>query len=307
MTFANLKKNAKTSIETINKKVQEMNKFQSDDRFWQLTTDKAGTGEATIRFLPTKDAAANDDDIPFVRVWDHGFKGPGGWYIEKSLTTLGPDTPDPVAEYNSALWATDEKAKKDIVSGTPNNPGTKRRLHYVSNILVVNDPENPSNNGKVMLFKYGKKIFEKLNSAMNPKFATQKAINPFDMWSGVNLILRAHKEDGQRVYSQSEFEATSPIASTDKEIEKIWGNTYSLKEFVDAKNFKTYDELKARLERVLKKPVAGATSSVEEQSPVRQATVARSAPEPTQQAETPPWEGEGDEDDELAQFRKLAQ
>jgi hypothetical protein len=308
MSFANLKKNRGTSIESINKKVAEMNKFQSDDRFWSLTTDKSGTGEATIRFLPTKDAATSEDDIPFVRVWDHGFKGPGGWYIEKSLTSVGKD--DPVSEWNSALWATDEKPKKDIVSGTPGNPGTKRRLHYIGNILVVNDPEKPENNGKVMLFKYGKKIFEKLNSAMNPKFATQKAINPFDMWSGVNLILRAHKEDGQRVYSQSEFEGPSPVATNDKDIEKIWGQTYSLKEFVDEKNFKTYDDLKARLEKVLRKPTIGTTSTVEDQAPVRQASEPRTKSEPVQQQATkandPPWD-DGEDDDELAQFRKLAE
>jgi hypothetical protein len=180
--FSQLKK---TRSEQLNKLTSEVSKLNAspqdrsdDDNFWKPEVDKAGNGFAVIRFLP----APNNEDVPFVRVWDHGFKGPGGWYIEKSLTTLGKQ--DPVSEYNSQLWnsTTDDNSpqRKQVRD-------QKRRLTFISNIYVVKDPSNPANEGKVFLYKYGKKIFDKLNEAMNPQFDDESPVNPFDLWEGANF------------------------------------------------------------------------------------------------------------------------
>lgn len=260
-SFANLKRSSQESLTKLTQELTKINnptsKSSDDDRFWKPETDKAGNGSATIRFLP----APAGEDMPFVRVWDHGFQGPTGkWYIEKSLTTIGQN--DPVAEYNSELWA---------VSDDDNSPtrkqarAQKRRLHFISNILVIRDPANPANEGKVFLFQYGKKIFDKLNDLMNPQFEDEKAINPFDMWNGADFKLKIRKVEGYRNYDKSEFSPAAPIEGSDDELEAIWQKEHSLKSFVDPKNFKSYDELKAKLNGVLgltpsAKPSASATS-----------------------------------------------
>jgi hypothetical protein len=201
MSFSNLKKSSKSSLDKINQQVSKLaapegEGRKQDTRFWQPEVDKSGNGYAVIRFLPSPD----NEDVPFVRIFDHGFQGPGGqWYIEKSLTTIGKA--DPVSEYNSQLWATKLQANQDQVRKQ------KRKLNFISNIYVVSDKAHPENEGKVFLFKYGKKIFDKLNAAMNPEFEDEEPINPFDFWAGANFKLKIRNVEGYRNYDKSEFEA----------------------------------------------------------------------------------------------------
>lgn len=247
--FASLKKSS-ADISRLNKEIEKINAPQNeraeDTRFWTLSRDKAGNGSAVIRFLPSP-AVDGDDALPWVRYFDHGFKGPSGkWYIENSLTTIGQK--DPVSEYNSALW----NASSDDASWQRKQArDQKRRLHYIANIKVIKDPSNPENEGKVFLFKFGKKIFDKITLAMNPQYPDDPAMNPFDLWNGANFKLRTRMVAGYLNYDQSTFEAPSALSDSDAELEKIWKSEYSLKEFVDPKNFKSYDELKKRLDEVL--------------------------------------------------------
>jgi hypothetical protein len=214
------------------------NKYQ-DDRFWKPELDKTGNGYAVIRFLP----AVAGEELPWQRVWSHAFQGPGGWYIENSLTTLNQK--DPVSEENTRLWNTGVDSDKEIARKR------KRKLSYYSNILVVSDPKHPENEGKVFLFKFGKKIFDKITEAMQPAFEDEAAINPFDFWKGANFKLKIRKVDGYWNYDKSEFETPTTVASDDNAIKEIWAKQYALKPFLAADNFKTYDELKEKLNRVL--------------------------------------------------------
>ena len=213
-------------------------KYQ-DDRFWKPELDKTGNGYAVIRFLP----AAEKEEMPWQRVWSHAFQDKGGWYIENSLTTL--NSKDPVSEDNTRLWNTGVDSDKDIARKR------KRKLSYYSNIYMVSDPKHPENEGKVFLFRYGKKIFDKISEAMQPQFEDEKAINPFDFWKGANLKLKIRKVDGYWNYDKSEFEGVKPLAKDDESIKAIWSKQYPLKAFVDPSNFKTYDELKEKLNRVI--------------------------------------------------------
>ncbi len=214
------------------------NKYQ-DDRFWKPELDKTGNGYAVIRFLP----ASEKEEMPWQRVWSHAFQDKGGWYIENSLTTL--NTKDPVSEDNTRLWNTGVDSDKDIARKR------KRKLSYYSNIYIVSDPKHPENEGKVFLYKYGKKIFDKISEAMQPQFADEKAINPFDFWKGANFKLKIRKVDGYWNYDKSEFEGVTPVASEDANIKAIWAKQYPLKPFVDPSNFKSYDELKEKLNRII--------------------------------------------------------
>ena len=214
------------------------NKYQ-DDRLWKPELDKTGNGYAVIRFLP----AVSGEDLPWQRVWSHAFQGPGGWYIENSLTTLNQK--DPVSEENTRLWNTGVDSDKEIARKR------KRKLSYYSNILVVSDPKHPENEGKVFLFKFGKKIFDKITEAMQPAFEDESPINPFDFWKGANFKLKIRKVDGFWNYDKSEFEAVSTIAEGDDKIKDIWSKQYPLQPFLAADNFKSYDELKEKLNRVL--------------------------------------------------------
>ena len=214
------------------------NKYQ-DDRFWKPELDKTGNGYAVIRFLP----ASEKEDMPWQRVWSHAFQDKGGWYIENSLTTL--NAKDPVSEDNTRLWNTGVDSDKDIARKR------KRKLSYYSNIYIVSDPKHPENEGKVFLYKYGKKIFDKISEAMQPQFADEKAINPFDFWKGANFKLKIRKVDGYWNYDKSEFEGVTPVASEDANIKAIWAKQYPLKPFVDPSNFKSYDELKEKLNRII--------------------------------------------------------
>ena len=215
---------------------------KDDTRFWQPEVDKAGNGMAVIRFLPAP-AADGDDALPWVRVFNHGFQGPGGWYIENSLTTLNQK--DPVSEYNSILWNSGIEANKEIARKQ------KRRLTYISNILVVSDPKHPENEGQIKLYKYGKKIFDKISEAMNPEFADETPLNPFDFWEGANFKIKIRQVEGYRNYDKSEFDSITPVNSDDDALEALWKKEYSLKEFLDPKQFKSYDTLKAKLDKVL--------------------------------------------------------
>jgi hypothetical protein len=234
-SFDNLMK----EVEKIDSPQQNYNK--DDGNEWKLQVDSAGNGYAVLRFL----APPKGEELPWVRLWNHGFQGPTGkWYIENSLTTLSQ--PDPVSELNSELWNSGTEANKDVARKQ------KRRLSYYANVLVVKDPANPANEGQVFLYKFGKKIFDKIKDVMQPEFEDETPVNPFDFWEGVNFKLKARQVDGYRNYDKSEFESSpTPVAESDEDIEAIWGKQHSLAELVDPKNFKTYDELKAKLNQVL--------------------------------------------------------
>ena len=225
--------------------VQEENAPQEkksyvDDRLWKPELDKSGTGSAVIRFLP----AVDGEELPWVKVWKHAFQGPTGkWYIENSLTTLNQK--DPVSEHNTKLWNTGLESDKEIARKQ------KRKLQYYSNIYIVSDSKHPENEGKVFLFRYGKKIFDKLMAAMQPEFEDESPINPFDFWEGANFKLKIRKVDGYWNYDKSEFEAPSKLSDDDGKIEEIWKKQYSLNEFTAPTNFKSYEELKTRLDAVL--------------------------------------------------------
>jgi hypothetical protein len=210
-----------------------------DDRFWRPELDKSGNGMAVIRFLPAPDG----EDLPWARTWNHGFQGPGGWYIENSLTTLSQK--DPVSEHNSQLWNSGVEANKDIARKQ------KRRLTYMANVYVVSDPVNPQNEGQVRLYKFGKKIWDKVNDKMNPEFADETPVNPFDLWEGANFKIKIRKIDGFSNYDKSEFATPGPLDEDETKMEDIWKTEYSLAEFTDPKNFKSYTELKEKLDRVL--------------------------------------------------------
>jgi hypothetical protein len=239
-------KKSKSNFDVLTKQLEKTidkpetkNKYQ-DDRFWKPELDKSGNGFAVLRFLP----AVEGEDMPWQRVWHHAFQGPGGqWYIENSLTTLNKK--DPVSEENTRLWNTGIEADKEIARKR------KRKLQYYSNVLVVSDPKHPENEGKVFLFKYGKKIFDKITEAMNPQFEDEKAVNPFDFWEGANFKLKIRKVDGYWNYDKSEFEQVSRVKPSDEEIDALWKSQYALKPFIDPSNFKSYDELKEKLNKVL--------------------------------------------------------
>ena len=238
-----MKKKRGDKLQSLLKETAKINQpagYQNDDdRFWRPELDKSGNGMALVRFLPAPDG----EDLPWARSWNHGFQGPGGWYIENSLTTLGQK--DPVSEYNSQLWNSGIEANKEIARKQ------KRRLTYVSNVLVIKDPTNPQNEGQVRLYKYGKKIWDKLNDQMNPEFEDETPCNPFDLWEGANFKIKIRKIDGFSNYDKSEFETTTPLNDDDSKMEEIWKTEHSLSEFTDPKNFKSYPELKEKLDRVL--------------------------------------------------------
>jgi len=293
MSFETLKKARKSDFSKLTEEIEKLNTTNksnngngADDRLWKLTVDKAGNGHAVIRFLP----APKGEDIPWVRIWDHGFQGPGGWYIENSLTTLGKK--DPVSEYNSKLWNSGVESNKDVARKQ------KRRLSHYANILVVSDSANPENEGKTFLFKFGKKIFDKVNDSMNPEFDDETPVNPFDLWEGANFKLRARQVAGFRNYDKSEFDSPAALSEDDAEMEKIWNQEYSLQEFIEPKNFKSYEELSVRMTKVLGLVADGELDEVDSPAPTRQSMDARSMP--TAEADA------GGEDDSLSYFSKLA-
>ena len=259
-----------------------------DERLWKPELDTSGNGYAVLRFLP----AIEGEDLPWVKLFSHAFQGPTGqWFIENSRTTLGrgPDGKDPVSEYNSSLWNSGVETDKEIARKQ------KRKLSYYSNIYVVSDSKNPHNEGKVFLFRYGKKIFDKLMAAMQPEFEDESPINPFDFWKGANFKLKIRKVDGYWNYDKSEFEAPSAILDDDSAIERIWKEQYSLADYLAPSNFKSYDELKTRLDAVL-----SGKQVVSNQTVVDDTVVAP-------KVDTKPVESkQGEEADTMDYFNKLA-
>jgi hypothetical protein len=302
MSLSELRKKSSSNFEKLNKEINNLksggggSKDPNEDLFWKPDADKAGNGYAVIRFLP----APSGEDIPFVRIYDHGFQGPGGWYIEKSRTTIGDK--DPVGELNSKLWNSgdQETARKQ-----------KRRLSYYSNIYVIKDPANPANEGKVFLFKYGKKIFDKINDIMNPQFEDEKPINPFDLWEGANFRLKIRMVEGYRNYDKSEFESVATLSDDDDELERIYKGAHSLQQFLAPKNFKSYEELQTKLNRVL--GLSGSNASGGSRTSQRSIVDDEedTLPPPTRKEAKPavepaPWKTDEDDDD-LDFLKRLAE
>ena len=293
MSFANLKKQSRLGSLTskLTNEIEKMNKGSTggaDERLWKLEVDKAGNGYAVIRFLPAPDG----EELPWAKVWSHAFQGPGGWYIENSLTTLGQK--DPVSEYNRLLWNSGNDADKDLARKQ------KRKLSYISNIYVVKDPTNPQNEGKVFLYKFGKKIFDKITAAMQPEFEDEEAIDPFDFWQGANFKLKAKNVAGYRNYDSSEFAAVSPLLDDDDALEALWKKQYPLVEFTAADQFKAYDILQQRLDSVLnakKTRIAPEVADEEEE-------IVTAKPEPVTAGA---GAGTGADDDALSYFQRLAE
>ena len=263
-------------------------KSYKDDRLWKPELDKSGNGYAVIRFLP----AVEGEDLPWAKIWSHAFQGPTGqWYIENSLTTISHK--DPVSEHNTRLWNTGLESDKELARKQ------KRKLQYFSNIYVVSDAKHPENEGKVFLYRYGKKIFDKVMEAMQPAFEDEKAINPFDFWQGANFKLKIRKVDGYWNYDKSEFDAPSPLLDDDDAIEEVWKLQYALAEHTAATNFKSYDELKTRLDAVLSGTVSVGNVTDE----------LKDEPFAAPKVDTKPVEAsspKNDEEDTMAYFEKLA-
>ena len=292
MSFENLKRN-RDQISKLIQAAEATNgggeqKSYQDDRFWKPTVDKAGNGYAVLRFLP----AAEGQELPWARYWDHGFKGPTGlWYIENSLTSIGQT--DPVGELNSRLWNTGIDADKEKARLQ------KRRLHYVVNVLVVQDPSNPATEGKVYLYKFGKKIFDKIMDVMQPSFQDEKPINPFDFWEGADFKLKIRNVEGYRNYDKSEFSSAAPLLNADEaKLEEVYGKLHDLSEFTNPKNYKPYDELKAKLMRVLGEQATAGAYTVKEE-------IKLNNPEPAIEPVTAE-EISSDDEDTLSYFSKLA-
>ena len=289
MSFADLKKKSgsfdklQAELEKVNNPVTSF----ADDRFWKPELDKSGNGYAVIRFLPQP----TGEDLPWVRIWSHAFKGPGGWYIENSLTTLNKK--DPVSEYNTELWNSGLEADKDTARKQ------KRILKYYSNVLIVSDPKHPENEGKIFLFRYGKKIHDKLAEVINPQFEDETAYDPFDFWKGANFKLKVRKVDGFWNYDKSEFDGSSEVFDGDEgKLEELYGKLYSLTQFLGEDNYKSYDDLKSKLHRTL--TGSGVQGTVEKFTPTPKAV--SSAPVET----TTPASSDEGEEDTLSYFAKLA-
>jgi len=296
MSFQNLKRNR----DQISKLVQAAEsvggstetKSYVDERIWKPTVDKAGNGYAVLRFLPATEGA----ELPWVRYWDHGFKGPTGlWYIENSLTSIGQT--DPVGELNSRLWNTGNDSDKEKARTQ------KRRLHYVTNILVLQDPSNPANEGKVFLYKFGKKIFDKIMDSMQPEFADEEPVNPFDFWEGADFKLKIRNVEGYRNYDKSEFSSPSALyEGEDTRLESVYDQLYDLSEFTNPSNYKSYDELKAKLVKVLGEEATAGAYTVRQEMQINEPV---STPEP-QKLEPVSADQLSDEDDTMSYFAKLA-
>jgi hypothetical protein len=284
------------NFDTLMKEVEKIGKpeggsnSRDDDRFWQPEVDKSGNGYAVIRFLPPP----KGEELPWVRIWNHGFQGPTGkWYIENSLTTIGK--PDPVSELNNELWNSGSEANKDVARKQ------KRKLSYICNVLIIADSKNPQNEGKVKLFKFGKKIFDKIKDVMQPQFEDEAPVNPFDFWKGANFKLKIRNVEGYRNYDKSEFDSVEVLSNDDAEIEKIWNQQHSLQEFLDPSNFKSYEELKRKLDAVLSGAGAAVARAekmdLDDDTPAVRA-VAKAAPKPAVVEE--------EDDESLSYFAKLA-
>ena len=301
--FASLKKNRSKSLESLNAQLDKISSKSYQDpnagKVWKPTRDKAGNGFAIIRFLP----ATEGEEMPFVRVWDHGFQGPTGlWYIENSLTTINQD--DPVSEFNSKLWNSGVESDKDTARKQ------KRRLKYTANVYIVKDPGNTENEGKVFMYQFGKKIFDKLNDLMNPTFEDEEPTNPFDLWEGANFRLKIRQFEGYPNYDKSEFDPATPLSEDDAELERVWGEQHPLQELVSEGNFKSYSELKTKLYRVLDLQNNAPTASApvtETADELDLSSMSNDTSEPTMAtAEASVGSTASDDDDDLSIFKELA-
>ena len=300
MSFANLKKQSSLGSLT-SKLVKEVEKMNSnggsgDDRLWKPEVDKAGNGYAVVRFLP----APEGEDLPWAKMYTHAFQGTGGWYIENSLTTIGQK--DPVSEHNSQLWNSGVESDKEIARKQ------KRKLSYYANIYVVQDKANPQNEGRVFLYKFGKKIFDKIMEAMQPEFEDETPINPFDFWQGANFKLKIVRKDGYWNYDKSEFDRVSPLLEDDDALESLWKKEYSLAGLTAADQFKTYEQLQNRLQMVLGQKSPSRPRLDEE---VENEETDRGSFTPNFESSKPPAAAavvsrDEDEDDALSYFQKLA-
>ena len=288
-SFKDLKNNRMNNLQSLTKQVEKLAEKPSyeDERIWKCERDKTGNGYAVVRFLP----APTNEDVPWVRLWSHGFKGPGGWYIENSLTTPRSDAPsgtdDPVSKANTTLWNSGIESDKNIARDR------KRKLSYYSNILILEDSTNAQNEGKVFLFRYGKKIFEKIESVMNPEFKDEEPMNPFDFWSGANFKLKIRQVEGYANYDKSEFASPSPLFDgDDAKLEDVWKQQHSLQGLLAPENFKSYQELEARFNTVT---ASGTTSDYNE-------TIEESSADPVASPAA-----ESTSEDTLEYFKKLAE
>jgi hypothetical protein len=288
-SFANLKRES-GNLSKLTKAIEALKESpdsnSTKDIFWKPEVDKAGNGYAVLRFLPS--APDDEDGLPWIKVFHHGFQGPGGWLIDNCLTTKNDKCP--ICEANSTLWNSGIEANKQVARDR------KRKLSYYANVYVVEDPKHPENNGKVFVYKFGKKIFDKITEAMNPEFADETPVNPFDLWKGANFKLKIRKVDGYQNYDKSEFEAPAPLLKDDDELEKIWKSEHSLQQFLDPKEFKKYDSLKARLDKVL---------GSSEEAPRAKTTVEQAKALPKAPVKEPELVTE--DDDDLDYFAKLAE
>jgi hypothetical protein len=298
MSFSDLKKQSSMGslTEKLIKQVEKLNDSGSkdDDRLWKPVMDKGGTGSAVIRFLPAPEGC----DLPWAQVWSHAFQGTGGWLIDNCLTTLGQNCP--VCEANRELWNTGSKDNQNIVRDR------KRKLSYFSNIYVVKDPANPANEGRVFLYKFGKKIFDKITASMQPEFDDEEPINPFDFWKGANFKLKLVKKDGYWNYDKSEFASPSALRDDDDELEAIYKSLNNLNDFVAPSEFKSYEDLKKRLEYTLgikgtpkyqDPETIGEDEEVEVSRPVKESVSVRPSSSSSD---------DENEDDALSYFSKLA-
>ena len=300
MSFSALKQSSgkfdklQAELEKLNNPVNT-NNFD-DDRFWKPELDKTGNGYAILRFLPQPEG----EDLPWVRMWSHAFSGPGGWYIENSLTTIGNN--DPVSEYNTELWNSGHESDKEIARKQ------KRILKYYANIYVVNDPKHPENEGQVRLFKFGKKIFDKITEAMNPAFDDEEALNPFDLWKGADFKLKIRKVYGYWNYDKSEFATPAALLDDEAKLEEVYKSEHSLQAFSKSDQFKTYDELKEKLNKVLTGAGVGKTTAeiyTLGSGASKEAAVKAFTP-PKEEVKTTPVSDTGDEET-LSYFAKLAE
>jgi hypothetical protein len=301
MSFEKLKQNRESAISKLVSAADSSSekKTYGDDRVWKPTVDKAGNGYAVLRFLP----AGGGEDLPWVRYWDHGFKGSTGrWYIEKSLTSIGQ--PDPVSELNSQLWNTGRDEDKELARLR------KRRLHHVSNVLVVSDSGNPENEGKVFLYEYGKKIMDKIMDVMQPQFEDETPINPFDFWSGANFKLKIRNVEGYRNYDKSEFDSSSSLFDGDEaQLEEVYNKLHKLSEFTDPENYKSYSDLKRKLFEVIGEAEVATGLSTEQQvelNTVKEAPVMNTTESEAPVEKSDDTTSEGNSDDTLSYFAKLA-
>lgn len=291
-SFSNLKRQS-GNLEKLTKAMETVSSDYGNrnENYWRPETDKAGNGMATFRFLPAP-AVDGDEALPWVKVFSHGFQGPGGWFIDNCLTTKNEACP--VCEHNSTLWNSGIEANKDIVRKQ------KRKLNYIANVYIISDPKHPENEGQVKLFKFGKKIYDKITEAMNPAFEDEVKFNPFDLWTGANFKLKIRKVDGYPNYDKSEFESVSMLSNDDAKLEAIWKSEHSLLELVSDKEFKTYEQLKARLDKTL-----GLNGSpVKAKTTVEQ--IRESAPKKIE--DDAPWVDNStiDDEDDLSYFKKFA-